>query len=104
MAAEAVYKIKAAEEQARDIVKKANAEAKQILSNAREKSALCRKAVLDEAMNEREKILRSAAERAEERCVDIIQKGNAQRAALLAPDEAKMDRAIKLVMERIVSV
>lgn len=104
MAAEAVGKIRETEEKGREIIKKAGDEAKRILSAAREEGAARRKSLLEEAGRERESMLRAAAERAGKRCEAIAAEGAAERERILSPESSRMESAVRLVMERIVSV
>lgn len=104
MAAEAVYKIKETEEKGKEVVRQANEEAKRILAAARETSAGKKKELLDQALREKAAIVQSAVDKANKTCEGIAAKGAEERDNILAPDSSKVERAIQLVMERIVSV
>lgn len=103
MAAEAVHKVKEAEERGRDIRKRAGEEAKRLLAEAREQGAAQKKSTEQEARQLKKEMLQSAVKRADENCRAIEARGTEERAKLLAPEASRMERAIQLVMERIVS-
>lgn len=104
MAAEAVYQIKQTEDQGRETVRKAGDTAKQIVADAKKKGEEHRKTVLEDAMRQRETIIRAAVERANKECEAIVKQGAVQRESLMNPESSKLESAIQLVMERIVSV
>lgn len=104
MAAEAVYKIKETEDKGKEAIKKANEEAKKILAEAKENSVKQKQSVLEEALRKKAAMIQSAVERANKRCEEISAEGAEEREKLLSPDSARLERAIQLVMERIVSV
>lgn len=104
MAADAVYKIKETEDKGKASIKKANEEAKQILSAARTESAAKKQEVIDGALQEKAALIQSAVAKANKSCEEINSQGEAERKKLLAPEGGKLDSAIQLVMERIVSV
>lgn len=104
MAAEAVYKIKEFEDKGKEIVKNANEEAKRILASSTEDCEQERDAMLQNMQWQRTTMIQAAVDKANKACEEIISQGAAEREALLTPASDKLESAIKLVMERIVSV
>ena len=102
MAAEAVYKIKEAEETCRETLKNAAQKAKEIVAQAGKDGEEKRGQILDSARWQRQTLLQQAADKVIATCETIAVHGAEEREKILAPDSAKMESAVKLVMERIV--
>ncbi len=104
MAKEAILKIKEAENQSAEILKKASDEARDLLRDAQEKADAKKKANLDGIRKDRAALLEAAEATAKEQCRPIIDAGNAEIQAILHPSNDKVEAAVKLVIERIVNV
>jgi vacuolar-type H+-ATPase subunit H len=103
LAAEAVFKIKEAEDQGKELVRKAGDEARQLVADAKRDGGESKKSILADAAREKKDLMDAAVRRADKRCEAIVSEGAAEREKLLAPPGEKLSSAIKLVMERIVS-
>lgn len=104
MAAQAVFKIKETEDKGKEIIRKAKEESKRILAQAREDCESQKQVLLEKTLAEKQGIIQAAVDKANKQCETITAQGAAQRKKLLDPDQSKLERAIQLVMERIVSV
>lgn len=103
MAAEAVLKVKEAEDQAKEIIRAANENARSMLSSAEKDAAKQNKAILDEAARGRLELIAASTEKAERDCESLVADGIREREALLSPDQSKFKSAVQLIVERIVS-
>lgn len=104
MAAEAIYTIKETEQKSRELVKEAGLKAQQILAAARTDSAAQKEAALRQAEQEKAALIEAAVNEARLRCDEVAAQGAAEREKIMTPDPARLESAINLVMERIVSV
>lgn len=104
MAVEAVIKIKEAEVQGREILRKANDTAWQIIQSAAKESAEKRDAILGEARKVQSRLLDEAAQKAQTECETLGACGASERETILNPGEDKLNRAINFITERIVRV
>lgn len=104
MAAEAVLKVKQAEEQASELVRKANDEAKELIRKAEADGLSRQKAVIMEANRQKAEMIEQANLRAVQGCADLLREGESQRQQILNPEPQKFEQAVQIVIERIVNV
>lgn len=103
MAAEAVLKVKEAEEKGSELIRKSNEEAKEIIKRSGFDGEKKRKAIVNEACKTKEKIIEMAVNKAALECSELIKKGSEEKANILNPEKKKFERAVSLVVERIVN-
>lgn len=104
LAADAVLKVKEAEDNGSEVIKRANEVSKDILKNAEADAQKKCKAILDEAYRMKAEIIEAASKKAAEECNGLILKGDEEKEKVLHPDKAKFDRASDLIVERIVNL
>jgi V/A-type H+-transporting ATPase subunit G/H len=103
MAAEAVLKVREAEEKARETLSKSAEEAKEIINNAGSEGEKKRRAILDEAYESKKRVIETAVGKAGEECLKLSDDGEKAKAGILNPDKKKFKKAEDLVIERIVN-
>jgi len=103
LAKEAIGKIKAAEDSGNEKTKKASEDARRLVKAAEADAAEKQKEILQNARQQSERLLDQARAQALAQCKPLITEGDAAIAAIRNPDPAKMDKAVGLVVERIVS-
>jgi V/A-type H+-transporting ATPase subunit G/H len=104
LAAEAVQKVKEAEERGKDIIREATDQARRAVAEADRSAADRRKSILAEAAKNRQDSIDAATLQAEKDCEALLEEGARDRELLLSPDPGKFDGAVKLIVERIVRV
>lgn len=104
MAAQAVLRIKDAEDAGKELVRRANEQARQIMSDAAKESDRRCKEILDEAQKKRLQMMKNAEETAENDCGELIARGENERDSILSPPRERLDKAVELITERIVRV
>ena len=102
MSVEAIKKIKESEQNGNEIIAKANAEAKEIIKNARTDGAHKYEDIIKSAKMETAKILEDAEKEGANIAEPIISKCAEEGKKYLNMEKNKMDGAIKLIYERIV--
>lgn len=104
MAAEAVLKVKQAEEQGNEMVRKANDEAKELIRKAEADGLTRQKGIIAEANRMKEEMIAAANHKAVQGCADLLSEGEAQRQRILNPEPQRFEQAVQIVIERIVNV
>lgn len=104
MAAEAVLKIKEAEDRGRELIRKAGEEARQIALSYERNSAEQRNTILVKAKNTKAEIIDAAVKKAGTECEELERRGDEEKKAILDPGAEKLEQTIKFITERIVSV
>ena len=103
MAQEAVLRVKQAEDSGKEMVRAATEQARQLVADARKQAVDRRTQIIDRANEARAEKIAQGAQKAQAQCDALAQQGRAERDGYLAPQADKRERAIKLIMERIVS-
>ncbi len=103
MAADAVVKIKEAEEKGAEIIRLANEQAKEIIQNASKDGLQKRLEIITQANMERIKIIEAAIKSANESCKPLIDEGNKAKGRIKHPDPNALKKATDIVIERIVN-
>lgn len=104
MAAEALLKVREAEEQGGELVRRANDEAKEMIRKAEADGLTRQKAIIAEANRMKAEMIEQAGRKAVQGCADLLSEGEAQRQRILNPDPQKFEQAVQIVIERIVNV
>lgn len=104
MAAEAILKVKQAEEQASELVRRANDEAKEQIRKAEADGLARQKEIILEANQMKAEMIEQANHKAVQGCADLLSEGEAQRQRILNPDPQKLEQAVQIVIERILNV
>lgn len=104
MAAEAVQKVKQAEEQASEMVRKANDEARELIRKAEAAGLARQKAIIMEANRQKAEMIEQANLKAAQGCADLLREGEAQRQQILNPEPQSFEQAVQIVIERIVNL
>lgn len=104
MAAEAVLKVKQAEEQASEIVRRASDEAKELIRKAETEGRTRQKEVIAEANRMKAEMIDRAGKAAVSGCSDLLREGEAQKQKILNPEPQRFEQAVQIVIERIVNV
>lgn len=102
MAAEAVYKIKEAEEKGTAIIRYANEKANEIIQNAVRDGAQRSEEIIEQAYQVKSEIIKASIKNAYESCMPMTEKSNREIAKIKNPDGKKLEIAINAVIERIV--
>lgn len=103
MAIEVVLKVREAEDAGVLAIKNANEKAKQILAEAEKEGSERYKAVIREARSAGDGMIRAAAKEADGENAPLEEKNAAEIKKILNPDSAKFEKAVEIVMERIVN-
>lgn len=103
MAAEAIYEVKKAEEKGSEILRSANEKAREIIKKAEVDATRKQREILNEAIQQKQKLLNEAVQRAEEDCIPLTLQSEQEKAAILNPDKQKFEKAVQIVIERIVN-
>lgn len=104
MAAEAVLKVKQAEEQGNELVRKANEEAKELIRKAEADGLTRQKGIITEASRMKAEMIAAANQKAVQGCAGLLSEGEAQRQRILNPEPQRFEQAVQIVIERIVNV
>lgn len=102
MAAEAIQRIKDAEDKASMKLAEALEEAKKISKAAQKKGSDKRQAILADAKRQREEIMEKARSEAEAESVPLTKESDAEINQIKNPAPKKLDEAVGKVIERIV--
>ena len=104
MASEAVLRIKEAEDKAKEVIRRANENAKQIVTAAQKAAEAKRSEILKNAHDAKAADISQAALKAEKKCEALLAEGARTRQSILAPEPAKLAQAVDLIVKRMVSV
>jgi len=102
LAAEAVLRINEAEEQGREILRKASDRARQITSGAEKEAKDKAKNMIAEAQKTRQAMIDAARQEAEKGSQELLAGGEAERNRLLSLEPARRRDAIDFVMKKVV--
>lgn len=102
MAAEAIERIKRAEEQTLAKIAEAMEKAKQINKAAQREGTDKRQAMLADAKRQRDEILTQANEEADKECIPLTQESQVEIEKINNPGTDKLNEAVNIVVERIV--
>ncbi|WP_291632421.1 ATPase [Clostridium sp.] len=102
MALEAIKSIKDAEKQAADIISMAISSSKEILKKSEIEAQSQYKTVLDAAREENKKSIENAKEEGRVKSEPIFATGKIEVTSILNLEGEKFDRAVNIVVERIV--
>jgi vacuolar-type H+-ATPase subunit H len=103
MSLEAIETISAAEENARTKKREAAAAAKKMIADAEEQGKKIVEAARERATSELSEQNRRAQEKTREEALELARNTENRKAAMLVKAESRADRAINIVVERIVS-
>ena len=103
MAAEVVIKIREAEEKADEIVKLAAEQSRKLIADAQKADSDRRKEFAADCLKERAGIIETAENEARNQSESLVAEGNRQVEKILNPESKKLDSAVELIIERIVS-
>ncbi|MDL2274200.1 hypothetical protein LJC34_06650 [Oscillospiraceae bacterium OttesenSCG-928-G22] len=103
MAAEAVYRIKEAEETAEKRQKDASAEASDIIANAKLHGESKKKSIVKDAEDRKREMIERATAAAVSAAEPVVLKGVEEREKIVNPGADKLEEAIRLIVERIVN-
>jgi V/A-type H+-transporting ATPase subunit G/H len=103
LAAEAVLKINEAEEAGNEKIKNANTEAKDILRKADITAEEKGKEIIESARERKAAMIEASIKKAEKDCENLIQQGNAEKDSIQNMDQSKIEKAAAVVFERIVN-
>ena len=103
MAAEAILKIKDAEDQAAELIKKAQEATKNLIADAQLEGEKQYKAIVSGAREQASQLVSEAVFAAEKNAAQELLKGNEEKEKILSPAPAKLAQAVQLVIERVVS-
>lgn len=101
MAAEAVLKIKEAEEKGSERVKNASERAKEVIRTAESSAALKKNEIIGEAGKRRTEIIGAALEKAAAECGELSKIGNAEKEKILNPSSDAFGSAVEYAVEKI---
>lgn len=104
MAAEAVLKVKKAEEKGSELVRRAGDEAKELIRKAETEGQNRRKAIIAEANRMKAEMIEQANQKAVRDCAELISEGERNRQRILNPDPLKLEQAVQIVIERVVNL
>ena len=102
MAAEAVLRIKEAEDAGSELIRRASEEARDILKKAESDGAAQKKAIIAEAERMKAELIEKAVQKAEADCAEFVEAGRAERDGILRPQAEKLEKAAQIATERIV--
>jgi len=104
MAKEAIIKIKEAEDGASKIIRTATEKARQVIEKSL-KDALKKKASIIQGAESLKKInSENAKKEAKTQCIPMSEKSRIEIEKILNPDQDKFEKAIEIVVERIVNL
>ncbi|MDR3090815.1 MAG: hypothetical protein LBU36_01265 [Clostridiales bacterium] len=101
MAKEAIASIKAAEDEAAEIVRAAAEEGRKLSADTASAAAADVSAILRDAAKTKEDISGKARDAANKECAPIAEKGRQEAARILNPEEGKFRAAVELVVKRV---
>lgn len=104
MAAEVINEIQRAEAKADELIKNAQSDASKITKDAEKKSLLEYKKILDDAKAQRQQIMNDAVAKAEKNTEYIFEEGRNEANNIKKISNEKVERAVNLVIERIVNI
>ncbi|MGL5615185.1 MAG: ATPase [Sarcina sp.] len=104
MAIEVISEIKKAEEAAKDLIKEAQSEVRDLIAKATINSENEYKKIVDEAKNKGENKIKEKIELANKETNDLFVAGKEDCAKIQSVSSEKIDEAVKLVIERIVNI
>ena len=104
MAAEIINEIKKAEQQAKEIVVQANKDSKDMISKAMNKGEIIYKEILLVAKKESNNIIDVQVTAGNIEAEKLFEKGKIECETIASPSQARVDEAVKLVIERIVNI
>lgn len=103
MAQEAVFRVKEAEDQGKELIRKATEEARHISSSYARNAMEQKEAIMVKANHAREETIRKAVQKAEADCEALMKSGSSEKNAILNPGADKLKKAVRFITERIVS-
>lgn len=103
MAAEAIGRIKQAEDKGGETIRNAQEAAKEILKSAQKVGGEKKQKILQEAREQYDKLIQKAQEEAETECAPLWSDGKKEMDKILNPEIQLLNRAVGKVVERIVS-
>lgn len=104
MAAEIISEIKKVEQEAKELMVKANKDSKEIINNATLEANLKYNEILDIAKSEAKIIIDNAILEASKEADVLFEKGQADCKLISNALTSKVDEAVNLVIERIVNI
>lgn len=104
MALEAINEIKKAEALAEEKIKNVQQQSKDLIKNANMKAEEEFERIINEAKLEAKDILDRAIASGNEEAAPILEKGKSEKEAILNISKDIMDKAVNLVIERIVKI
>jgi V/A-type H+-transporting ATPase subunit G/H len=103
LALEVINSLKDAENQAEEIVNKAQADRKEIIKKAEEKAKEEYTRIIAEANSQVVSIMDTAVKEGEQKAAPIKEKGSQEEEAILNLTGVEFDKAVNMVIERIVN-
>lgn len=104
MAAEAVLKVSEAEERGGELLRQAGEEARDIVKQAEADGERKRKAIIEEALKTRDVAIKAAVDKAGRECAEMAKRGDEEVQKLPSPGKARFDKAVSIIVERIVKI
>lgn len=104
MAVEVIKDIKSAEEKADAIIKESQLESKDIIKNANIKAQNDYDSIINETKDKVKTIMEEAISLGEEEATPILELGKKKKEDILNVSQDRFQEAVKLVIERIVSI
>ena len=103
MAAEAVLRIKAAEDRGSELIRQATEDAREIIRRATVDGIAKKNAMIAEAEIMKSETIRVSEQNARAKCSDFVNAGQVGKMGYLNPSDATLDKAAQMIAERIVN-
>lgn len=104
MAIKVISEIQKAEQYAKEIIVQANKDSKDIMSKATLQADEIHKKILESAKKEAEGFMQASIAEGNYEAEKLFAKGKQECEDIMAPSQDKIDKAVKLVIERIVNI
>ena len=103
LAAEAVLRLKEAENDGSELIRQSSDEAREIVRKAEIDCAAKKKAIIAEAEKMKTAIIEATGKKAEAECSELVKAGRSEKERILNPDTAKLEAAVKMVTDKILA-